>query len=200
MIRHFSQLLAITLFLISCSADEINQTETEIISDSYFFQKKVFNVNLYTCVSRSDRFSGNHFITSDRLNQIRLSEILDDKEEIEGCTLETFKLKELTPNYSYLLNNSFLLEKSICTALKDEDLESNLEPYMSTVKREEIKVWTGITDINENNFLWVNVWQSEESRTEFMSYWLDTRKSGMLANDLRDIAYCQTPEVLMFLK
>ena len=99
-----------------------------------------------------------------------------------------------------ILNNSFLLEKSICTALKDEDLESNLEPYMSTLKREEIKVWTGITDINENNFLWVNVWQSEESRTEFMSYWLDTRKSGMLANDLRDVAYCQTPEVLMFLK
>ena len=98
MIRHFSQLLAITLFLISCSADEINQTETEIISDSYFFQKKVFNVNLYTCVSRSDRFSGSHLITSDRLNQIRLSEILDDKEEIEGCTLETFELKELTPN------------------------------------------------------------------------------------------------------
>ena len=40
----------------------------------------------------------------------------------------------------------------------------------------------------------------EESRTEFMSYWLDTRKSGMLANDLKDVAYCQTPEVLMFLK
>ena len=200
MIRHFSQLLAITLFLISCSADEINETETELISDSYFFQKKIFNVNLYTCSVRNDKFSANYLITSDRLSQISLSEIVDDTEEIEGCSLESFKLKELTPNYSYLLNNSFLLEKSICTALKDEDLESNLEPYMSTLKREEIKVWTGITDINENNFLWVNVWQSEESRTEFMSYWLDTRKSGMLANDLRDIAYCQTPEVLMFLK
>ena len=200
MIRHFSQLLAITLFLISCSADEVNQTETELISDSYFFQKKIFNVNLYACTARNDKFSANHLITSDRLSQIRLSEIVDDKEEIEGCSLESFKLKELTPNYSYLLNNSFLLEKSICTALKDEDLESNLEPYMSTLKREEIKVWTGITDINENNFLWVNVWQSQASRTEFMSYWLDTRKSGILANDLRDIAYCQTLEVLMFLK
>ena len=39
-----------------------------------------------------------------------------------------------------------------------------------------------------------------ESRSEFMSNWLDTRKSGMLANDLRDVAYCQTPDVLMFLK
>ena len=200
MIRHFSQLLAISLFLITCSSEEINQSETEVIGDSYFFQKKIFNVNLYSCVSRNDRFSANHLITSDRLSQIRLSEIVEDKEEIEGCTLESFRLKELTPNYSYLLNSSFFIESSLCTSLKDEDLEANIEPYISTLKREEIEVWTGITDINENNFLWVNVWQSEESRTEFMSYWLDTRKSGMLANDLRDIAYCETPDVLMFLK
>ena len=200
MIRHFSQLLAISLFLITCSSEEINQSETEVIGDSYFFQKKIFNVNLYSCVSRNDRFSANHLITADRLSQIRLSEIVENKEEIEGCTLESFRLKELTPNYSYLLNSSFFIESSLCTSLKDEDLEANIEPYISTLKREEIEVWTGITDINENNFLWVNVWQSEESRTEFMSYWLDTRKSGMLANDLRDIAYCETPDVLMFLK
>ena len=30
MIRHISQLLAISIFLISCSADEINETETEL--------------------------------------------------------------------------------------------------------------------------------------------------------------------------
>ena len=69
------------------------------------------------------------------------------------------------------------------------------------LKREEVKVWTGISEIEENKFIWVNVWQSEESRSEFMSNWqIDTRKSGMLANDLRDVAYCQTPDVLMFLK
>ena len=109
-------------------------------------------------------------------------------------------MKELTPNYSYLLNNSFLLERSECTFLKDGDLETNIEPYMSALKREEVKVWTGISEIEEDKFIWINVWQSEESRSEFMSNWLDTRKSGMLANDLRDVAYCQTPNVLMFLK
>jgi len=200
MIRHFSQLLALSFILVTCSAEDVNQTETELISDSYFFQKKTFNVNLYNCLSPNDRFSANHLISSGRLHQIRLSEILENKEEIEGCTLESFKLKELSPNYSYLLENSFLLESSVCTSLIDDDLETNLVPYMSTLKREEIEVWTGITDINENNFLWVNIWQSEESRTEFMSYWLKTRKSGMLADDLRDVAYCQTPNVLMFLK
>ena len=200
MIKHFSQLLVLSLFLMACSDNEVNQTETELISDSYYFQKKVFNVNLYNCISRNDKFSANHLIAADRLSQIRLSEIVEDKEEIEGCTLESFTLKELTPNYSYLLNSSFLLERSACTSLKDEDLETSIEPYISMLKREEIKVWTGISEIEEDKFIWVNVWQSEESRTEFMSYWLDTRKSGMLANDLKDVAYCQTPEVLMFLK
>ena len=200
MIKHFSQLLALSLFLIACSDNEVNQTETELISDSYYFQKKVFNVNLYNCITRNDKFSANHLITTDRLSQIRLSEIVEDKEEIEGCTLESVILKELTPNYSYLLNNSFLLERSECTSLKDGDLETNIEPYMSALKREEVKVWTGISEIEEDKFIWINVWQSEESRSEFMSNWLDTRKSGMLANDLRDVAYCQTPNVLMFLK
>ncbi len=111
MIKHFSQLLVLSLFLMACSDNEVNQTETELISDSYYFQKKVFNVNLYGCISRNDKFSANHLITADRLSQIRLSEIVEDKEEIEGCTLESFILKELTPNYSYLLNNSFLLER-----------------------------------------------------------------------------------------
>ena len=200
MIKHFSQLLVLSLFLMACSDNEVNQTETELISDSYYFQKKVFNINLYDCISRNDKFSANHLITADRLSQIRLSEIVEDKEEIEGCTLESFILKELTPNYSYLLNNSFLLERSACTSLKDEDLEASIEPYISMLKREEVKVWTGISEIEEDKFIWVNVWQSEESRSEFMSNWLDTRKSGMLANDLRDVAYCQTPDVLMFLK
>ena len=200
MIKHFSQLLVLSLFLMACSDNEVNQTETELISDSYYFQKKVFNINLYDCISRNDKFSANHLITADRLSQIRLSEIVEDKEEIEGCALKSFTLKELTPNYSYLLNSSFLLERSACTSLKDEDLEASIEPYISMLKREEVKVWTGISEIEEDKFIWVNVWQSEESRSEFMSNWLDTRKSGMLANDLRDAAYCQTPDVLMFLK
>ena len=200
MIRHFSQLLALSFFLIACSDNEINQTETELISDSYFFQKKVFNVNLYNCVTRNDKFSANHYVTADLRTQIRFSEILEDKEEIEGCNLESFVLKELTPNYSYLLNNSFLLERSKCTSLKDEDLEENIKPYISMLKSEELKVWTGISEKEENKFIWVNVWQSEESRSEFMSNWLNTRKSGILANELRDVAYCETPDVLMFLK
>jgi hypothetical protein len=93
-----------------------------------------------------------------------------------------------------------LLERSECTSLKDEDLEENINPYISMLKSEELKVWTGISEKEENKFIWVNVWQSEESRSEFMSNWLNTRKSGILANELRDVAYCETPDVLMFLK
>ena len=200
MIRHFSQLLLLMLILFACSNDDVNQTETELISDSYYFQKKIYNVNLYKCSNRQDKFSANHLVSNNGLTQIRISEFSEDSEQIEGCNLESFKLKELTPNYSYLLNSSFLVDMSICRSLKEEELENNLEPYLSTVKREELKLWTGISAIDEGKFIWINIWQSEDSRTEFMRYWLETRKSGILANDLRDVAYCETPEVLMFLK
>ena len=200
MIRHFSQLLALILILFACSNDDVNQTETELISDSYYFQKKIYNVNLYKCSNTKDKFSANHLVSNNGLTQIRISEFSEDSEQIDGCNLESFKLKELTPNYSYLLNNSFLVDMSICTSLKDEELENNLEPYLSTLKSEELKLWTGISAIDEGKFIWINIWQSEDSRTEFMRYWLETRKSGILANDLRDVAYCETPEALMFLK
>mgnify|MGYP003304729793 CR=1 FL=1 len=77
MSRIFLKLISI-VFLISCSDNEEVQN-TEIITDSYYFQKKVFNVNLYNCITRNDKFSANHLITTDRLSQIRLSEIVEDK-------------------------------------------------------------------------------------------------------------------------
>ena len=53
------------------------------------------------------------------------------------------------------------------------------------LKREEINVWSGISNLDEENFIWINIWESEQSRTDFMEYWVKTRKSGLLANDLR---------------
>ena len=200
MIRQLSQLLLVSIFIISCSDNDSNKTDTEIISDSYYFQKKLFNVNLYNCLNKNERFSADYLITTDSFTQIRLSEILENKEQIPDCDLESFELNELTPNYSSLLNNSFFLELSNCTALNEGNVETYLEPYLSMLKREEINVWSGVSNLDEDNFFWINIWESEQSRTDFMEYWVKTRKSGLLANDLRDIAYCESPNTYMFLK
>ena len=110
MIRQLSQLLLVSIFIISCSDNDSNKTDTEIISDSYYFQKKLFNVNLYNCLNKNERFSADYLITTDSFTQIRLSEILENKEQIPDCNLRSFELNELTPNYSSLLNNCFFLE------------------------------------------------------------------------------------------
>ena len=68
------------------------------------------------------------------------------------------------------------------------------------LKREEINVWSGISNLDKENFIWINIWESEQSRTDFMEYWVKTRKSGLLANDLRDVAYCESPNTYLFLK
>ena len=47
MIRIFLQ-LCILVFLFGCQENNESNT-TEIITDSYFFQKNSFNVNLYSC-------------------------------------------------------------------------------------------------------------------------------------------------------
>ena len=36
------------------------------------------------------------------------------------------------------------------------------------LKREEINVWSEISYLDEENFIWINIWESEQSRTDFM--------------------------------
>ena len=66
MSRIFLKLISI-VFLISCSDNDEVQN-TEIITDSYFFQKKVFNMNLYNCTTPIENVDSTYKKTSDSLN------------------------------------------------------------------------------------------------------------------------------------
>ena len=54
MLKRILQLFTI-LFIIACN-NSANQNTTELIKDSYYFQKNIFNVNLYTCDRPKDDF------------------------------------------------------------------------------------------------------------------------------------------------
>ena len=66
MTRIFLKLFSI-FFLVSCTENSENQ-RTEVITDSYFFQKNIFNMNLYKCNSPNQNFNTTYKKTSDFSN------------------------------------------------------------------------------------------------------------------------------------
>ena len=72
MLKRIFQLFTI-FFIIGCNSSD-NQNTTEIIKDSYFFQKNIFNVNLYTCDRPKDDFQISYKSTDNQANFINISE------------------------------------------------------------------------------------------------------------------------------
>ena len=173
MSRIFLKLISI-VFLISCSDNEEVQN-TEIITDSYFFQKKVFNMNLYNCTTPIENVDSTYKKTSDSLNFYQFSELTEQDDQIDGCTQTYTQINELTPLKAELLLGVSYMELSNCNSKVDEELLlEDLAPYLEYLKENDVQVWTGISNLENNSFLWVNIWQSEEYREEFLLEWINT--------------------------
>ena len=198
MLRNFLKLISI-VFLISCSDNEEAQN-TEIITDSYFFQKKVFNMNLYNCTTPIENVDSTYKKTSDYLNFYQFSELTEKDGQIDGCTQTYTQINELTPLKADLLLGVTYMELSNCNSKVDEELLlEDLAPYLEYLKENDVQVWTGISNLENNSFLWINIWQSEEYREEFLSKWINSNNSGMYAKALKFSAFCEKPSIYLFL-
>ena len=198
MSRIFLKLISI-VFLISCSDNEEVQN-TEIITDSYFFQKKVFNMNLYNCTTPIENVDSTYKKTSDSLNFYQFSELTQQDDQIDGCTQTYTQINELTPLKSDLLLGISYMELSNCNSKVEEELLlEDLAPYLEYLKENDVQVWTGISNLENNSFLWVNIWQSEEYREEFLLEWINSNNSGMYAKALESSAFCEKPSIYLFL-
>ncbi len=198
MSRIFLKLISI-VFLISCSDNEEVQN-TEIITDSYFFQKKVFNMNLYNCTTPIENIDSTYKKTSDSLNFYKFSELTEQDDQIDGCTQTYTQINELTPLKADLLLGFSYMELSNCNSKVNEELLlEDLAPYLEYLKENDVQVWTGISNLENNSFLWVNIWQSEEYREEFLLEWINSNKSSMYAKALKSSAFCEKPSIYLFL-
>ena len=198
MSRIFLKLISI-VFLISCSDNEEVQN-TEIITDSYFFQKKVFNMNLYNCTTPIENVDSTYKKTSDSLNFYKFSELTEQDNQIASCTQTYTQINELTPLKSDLLLGLSYMELSNCNSKVEEELLlEDLAPYLEYLKENDVQVWTGISNLENNSFLWINIWQSEEYREEFLSEWINSNNSGMYAKALESSAFCEKPSIYLFL-
>ena len=198
MSRIFLKLISI-VFLISCSDNEEVQN-TEIITDSYFFQKKVFNMNLYNCTTPIENVDSTYKKTSDSLNFYQFSELTEQDDQIDGCTQTYTQINELTPLKADLLLGVSYMELSNCNSKVDEELLlEDLSPYLEYLKENDEQVWTGISNLENNSFLWINIWQSEEYREEFLLDWINSNNSGKYAKALKSSAFCEKPSIYLFL-
>ena len=198
MSRIFLKLISI-FFLISCSDNEEVQN-TEIITDSYFFQKKVFNMNLYNCNTPIENVDSTYKKTSDSLNFYKFSELTEQDDQIDSCIQTYTQINELTPLKADLLLGISYVELSNCNSKVEEQLLlEDLAPYLEYLKENDVQVWTGISNLENNSFLWINIWQSEEYREEFLLEWINSNNSGMYAKALESSAFFEKPSIYLFL-
>ena len=197
MSRIFLKLISI-VFLISCSDNEEVQN-TEIITDSYFFQKKVFNMNLYNCTTPIENADSTYKKTSDSLNFYKFSEITQQDDQIDSCTQTYTQINELTPLKADLLMGVSYMELSNCNSKVEEELLlEDLAPYLEYLKENDVQVWTGISNLENNSFLWINIWQSEEYREEFLLEWINSNNSGMYAKASSLVLFAKNLQFIYF--
>ena len=198
MTRFFLKLFSI-FFLISCT-DNIENQRTEVITDSYFFQKNTFNMNLYNCNSPNQNFNTTYKKTSDFSNFYKFSELIEKDEEVDNCIQIYAKISELTPLMEQLLTGDVYMEISNCNSkVEEEILLDSLKPYLDYLKENNVQVWTGISSLEKDNFLWINIWESEEYRERFLLEWVNSNNSGKIAKTLMSSAFCENPSTYLFL-
>ena len=172
-----------------------------VITDSYFFQKNVFNLNLYECVTAQSDFNSIYKKSFDMSDFLYLSELKDQDSEVENCNQTYSEINELTPIKEKLLEGDLYLELSKCIAnVSEDELYASLNSYLEYIKNNDINLWSGVSEFNGESFIWVNIWPNQEYREIFMKDWLNSSQAGNFSQELSQSAICESPYTNLFLK
>ncbi len=194
-------LMVLSAFLMAGCKDTSKENSTELITDSYFFQKNVFNLNLYKCVTAQSDFNSIYKKSFDMSDFLYLSELKDKDLEVENCNQTYSVINELTPIKENLLEGDLYLELSKCIAnVAEDELYASLDSYLEYIKNKDINLWSGVSEFNGDNFIWVNIWPNQEYREIFMKDWLNSSKAGDFSQELSKSAICESPYTNLFLK
>ena len=157
-------------------------------------------MNLYKCNSPNQNFNSTYKKTSDLSNFYKFSEFIEKDEEVDNCIHIYAKVSELTPLKEQLLIGETYMEVSNCNSKVEEDiLLDSLNPYLDFLKENNVQVWTGISNLENSSFLWINIWKSEEYREKFLLEWINSNNSGKYAKSLMSSAVCKNPSTYLFL-
>ena len=194
-------LMVLSAFLMAGCKDISQENSTELITDSYFFQKNVFNLNLYECVTAQSDFNSIYKKSFDMSDFLYLSKLKDQDSEVENCNQIYSEINELTPIKENLLDGGLYLELSKCIAnVPEDELYTSLNSYLEYIKNNDINLWSGVSKFNGESFIWVNIWPNQEYREIFMKDWLNSSQAGDFSQELSKSATCESPYTNLFLK
>ena len=186
------------ILLISCSSESNNTSNVVKIDDSYFFQKEKYYISFFSCDQPQNQLA-NIRSTIDNQHFIEISTIDSQELDIEGCTKDTFALNELTPQEGNPFENEFLIDISECKANVDTfDINETFSDFLNVTADLSTSVWHGVSDLDNGNFYWVNLFKNNEHRNEVLNAWTSDRNSGLIAKKLKSVGYCSIPKLYYF--
>ena len=186
------------ILLISCSSESNNTSNVVKIDDSYFFQKEKYYISLFSCDQPQNQLA-NLRSTIDNQHFIEISTIDSQRLDIEGCTKDTFALNELTPQEGNPFENEFLIDISECKTNVDTfDINETFADFLNLTSDLSSLVWHGVSDLDNDNFYWVNLFKNNEHRNEVLNTWTSDRNSGRIAKQLKSVGYCSIPKLYYF--
>ena len=148
----------------------------------------------------NQNFNSSYKKTIDSLNFYKFSELTEQDDQIDGCIQTYTQINELTPLKEELLQGDTYMELSNCNSKVEEQiLVDSLKPYLEYLKENNVQVWTGISSLEKANFLWINIWESEEYREKFLLEWVNSNHSGKVAKLLMSSDMSETPSTNVFL-
>ena len=186
------------ILLISCSSEFDNTSNVVKIDDSYFFQKEKYNISFFSCDQPQNQLA-NIRSTTDYQHFIEISTIDSQELDIEGCTRDTFALNELTPKEGNPFANEFLIDISECKTNVDIfNINEVFAEFLNLTADLSTFVWHGVSDLDNDNFYWVNLFKNNEHRNEVLNAWTSDRNSGLIAKQLKSVGYCSIPKLFYF--
>lgn len=186
------------IFLISCSTDENTQLNSTTIEDSYFFQKDTYNMSLYKC-EKPQLDVGNLRVSETFQELLYTSTISPSTLDIEGCATEDLIINELTPAIEVSFDQAFLIDISYCKTTKDEfDLNKDFTNFLTISADLDQSPWHGVSNVEDNNFVWINVFDDYEHRENLLLQWSNSNESGIIAKEFQALGKCSVPELYYF--
>ncbi len=199
MAKNLCQSILIIL-LLSCDNSNDENIETQFISDSYFFQKQSLNFNIYECNQYQNYDFINYRQSTSGQTFLKISEIAEKDNNVDGCIQKYMEVDELTPSSNYLIEDSFFIEIMDCSTLNQKDIEESIRPFLLSVENNSLELWVAVSKLNNNQFNWINIWASEQTRNDFMKDWVNSPASGKLANELGEDLFCNNHKTYSFNK